>query len=118
MRFAGHTDVVPEGEIELWDYPPFSGKIENGKIFGRGAVDMKGSIASYLSSVIKWIENNQSFKGSISFLITGDEEGPAINGTSKVLDWMETNNQIPDMCIVGEPTNKNKIGDTIKIGRR
>ena len=116
--FAGHTDVVPEGEIELWDYPPFSGKIENGKIFGRGAVDMKGSIASYLSSVIKWIENNQSFKGSISFLITGDEEGPAINGTSKVLDWMETNNQIPDMCIVGEPTNKNKIGDTIKIGRR
>ena len=116
--FAGHSDVVPEGDLKLWDYSPFGGEIKNGKIFGRGAVDMKGSIASYLSSVIKWIKNNESFKGSISFLITGDEEGPAINGTSKVLDWMKTNDQLPDMCIVGEPTNKNKVGDTVKIGRR
>ena len=116
--FAGHSDVVPEGDSKLWEFSPFDGKISNGKIFGRGAVDMKGSIASYLSAAIDWIEKNKSFEGSISFLITGDEEGPAINGTRKVLDWMKASGQIPDMCIVGEPTNATKVGDTIKIGRR
>ena len=116
--FAGHSDVVPEGDIEHWKFSPFDGEISDGKIFGRGAVDMKGSIASYLSAAIDWIKKNKSFDGSISFLITGDEEGPAINGTRKVLEWMEANGQIPDMCVVGEPTNTTKVGDTIKIGRR
>ena len=116
--FAGHSDVVPEGDIKHWEFSPFDGEISDGKIFGRGAVDMKGSIASYLSAAIDWIKKNKSFDGSISFLITGDEEGPAINGTRKVLEWMEANGQIPDMCVVGEPTNTTKVGDTIKIGRR
>jgi succinyl-diaminopimelate desuccinylase len=116
--FAGHSDVVPEGDIKHWEFSPFDGEISDGKIFGRGAVDMKGSIASYLSAAIDWITKNKSFDGSISFLITGDEEGPAINGTRKVLEWMEANGQIPDMCVVGEPTNTTKVGDTIKIGRR
>ena len=116
--FAGHSDVVPEGDIKHWEFSPFDGEISDGKIFGRGAVDMKGSIASYLSAAIDWINKNKSFDGSISFLITGDEEGPAINGTRKVLEWMEANGQIPDMCVVGEPTNTTKVGDTIKIGRR
>ena len=116
--FAGHSDVVPEGNIKHWEFSPFDGEISDGKIFGRGAVDMKGSIASYLSAAIDWIKKNKSFDGSISFLITGDEEGPAINGTRKVLEWMEANGQIPDMCVVGEPTNTTKVGDTIKIGRR
>ena len=104
--FAGHTDVVPEGDGSSWLHPPFGGNIHEGKVFGRGAVDMKGSIASYIGSVIKWLKVNPGFKGSLSFLITGDEEGPAVNGTIKVLNWMEENNQIPDMCLVGEPTNK------------
>ena len=116
--FAGHSDVVPEGDIKHWEFSPFDGEISDGRIFGRGAVDMKGSIASYLSAAIDWIKKNKSFDGSISFLITGDEEGPAINGTRKVLEWMEANGQIPDMCVVGEPTNTTKVGDTIKIGRR
>jgi succinyl-diaminopimelate desuccinylase len=116
--FAGHSDVVPEGDIKHWEFSPFDGEISDRKIFGRGAVDMKGSIASYLSAAIDWIKKNKSFDGSISFLITGDEEGPAINGTRKVLEWMEANGQIPDMCVVGEPTNTTKVGDTIKIGRR
>ena len=116
--FAGHTDVVPEGDGSSWLHPPFGGNIHEGKVFGRGAVDMKGSIAAYIGSVIKWLKVNPGFKGSLSFLITGDEEGPAVNGTIKVLNWMEENNQIPDMCLVGEPTNKLHIGDTLKIGRR
>ena len=118
LCFAGHTDVVPAGDYSLWEHSPFGGDIKGNKIFGRGAVDMKGAIASFVSAVINWITVNKTFTGSISFLLTGDEEGPAINGTSKVLKWMDENNQIPDMCIVGEPTNKNKIGDTVKIGRR
>ena len=116
--FAGHTDVVPAGNIETWKYPPFEGKIVEEKIFGRGAVDMKGSIASFVAAIIRWCENNNSFNGSLSLLITGDEEGEAINGTKRVLEWMKGNNHIPDMCIVGEPTNQNEIGDMIKIGRR
>lgn len=118
LCFAGHTDVVPAGDYNLWEHSPFGGDIKGNKIFGRGAVDMKGAIASFASAVINWIKDNKKFTGSISFLLTGDEEGPAINGTSKVLKWMDENNQIPDMCIVGEPTNKEEIGDTVKIGRR
>lgn len=114
LCFAGHTDVVPAGDLSGWKHDPFSGTIEDGTLFGRGTSDMKGSIASFVSAVAE-IEN---FDGSISLLITGDEEGPAINGTVKMLQWLEENNQVPDICIVGEPTNVNDIGDMAKIGRR
>ena len=93
LCFAGHTDVVPAGDYNLWEHSPFGGDIEGNKIFGRGAVDMKGAIASFASAVINWIKDNKKFTGSISFLLTGDEEGPAINGTSKVLKWMDENNE-------------------------
>ena len=118
LCFAGHTDVVPEGDASEWSYPPFEAKIKDNIIYGRGAVDMKGGIASFLAAVFKYLKETPNFKGSISFLITGDEEGLALNGTKKVLEWMDEKNQIPDLCIVGEPTNLNKIGDNIKIGRR
>ena len=116
--FAGHTDVVPAGNLGSWSHPPFEGKIFKDTIYGRGAVDMKGAIAAYVSATISWIKANQRFKGSLSFLITGDEEGEAQNGTKMVLEWMKKNNHIPDFCIVGEPTSKKKLGDMIKIGRR
>ncbi len=115
--YAGHTDVVPTGDVNLWDYEPFSAHIEDGILYGRGASDMKGSVAAFVASVSSYLENNP-IKGSISLLITGDEEGPAINGTVKVLKWMEENGHIPDVAIVGEPTNPDYLGQEIKIGRR
>ncbi|MDG1437746.1 MAG: succinyl-diaminopimelate desuccinylase, partial [Emcibacteraceae bacterium] len=114
LCYAGHTDVVPIGDIKDWIHPPFDGVIDNGTLYGRGTSDMKCGIASFVAAVSELDE----FNGSISLLITGDEEGPAINGTIKMLDWLKENNQIPDVCIVGEPTNINKIGDMVKIGRR
>jgi succinyl-diaminopimelate desuccinylase len=118
LCFAGHTDVVPEGLLDGWTHGPFSGEIADGFIFGRGACDMKGSVAAFAAAAIDFVRGRSKFKGSISFLITGDEEGPAINGTVKVLQWMRENGHIPDHCIVGEPSCVDTLGDTIKIGRR
>ena len=118
LSFAGHTDVVPEGDESLWNTPPFEGKNDGEKIIGRGAADMKGSISSFISAASIFLENKEEFNGSIALIITGDEEGPAINGTEKLLSWMEENNHTFDDCIVGEPTNPNKLGEMIKIGRR
>jgi succinyl-diaminopimelate desuccinylase len=116
--FAGHTDVVPVGDVKDWTHPPFAAEIHDGQIYGRGATDMKGSNAAFTAAAIEFVNTNPKFKGSISFLITGDEEGPAINGTIKVLKWMKENDHLPDHCLVGEPTCVDQLGDTIKIGRR
>ena len=119
LSFAGHTDVVPEGDETLWESPPFDGINDGNKIVGRGAVDMKGSIGSFISAISIFLDKNgKQFNGSISLMITGDEEGKAVNGTQKLLEWMEKNNHTFDDCIVGEPTNPNKLGEMIKIGRR
>ena len=118
LCFAGHTDVVPEGIVENWTHQPFAADIADGFIYGRGATDMKGSVAAFSAAAIDFVRTAGKFKGSISFLITGDEEGPAINGTVKVLQWMAENGHIPDHCLVGEPSCVDKLGDTIKIGRR
>jgi len=119
LCFAGHTDVVPVGDEAAWTHPPFGAEIHDGVLFGRGAVDMKAAIACFASAAARYLgEQKDTFTGSISFLITGDEEGPAINGTIKMLDWMGANGQSMDACIVGEPTNTDTLGETIKIGRR
>ncbi len=115
--FAGHTDVVPVGDAAAWTFDPFGGEIIDGYICGRGTADMKGAIAAFAAAALNFISEKHP-KGSISFLITGDEEGPSVNGTKKVLDWMKENGEKPDFCIVGEPTSKEKLGDMIKIGRR
>ncbi|HEY4174091.1 MAG TPA: succinyl-diaminopimelate desuccinylase, partial [Rhodopila sp.] len=114
--FAGHTDVVPVGAAN-WRSDPFGGEVRNGVLYGRGACDMKGAIAAFVSGVAQYLESGAP-KGSISFLITGDEEGPATDGTVKVLEWMRANDQVPDFCLVGEPTCPVKLGDMVKIGRR
>ena len=121
--FAGHTDVVPVGEIGDWKNDPFAGDVVEGEMIGRGAVDMKGGIACFLAATQSYLKSasggkNVTLPGSISFLITGDEEGPAINGCDKLLKWARERGEIFDACIVGEPVNPDKIGDTIKIGRR
>jgi succinyl-diaminopimelate desuccinylase len=118
LCFAGHTDVVPEGLADMWTHAPFAAEIADGFIYGRGACDMKGSVAAFAAAAVDFVRSSPKFKGSISFLITGDEEGPAINGTVKVLRWMRDNNHVPDHCIVGEPSCAERLGDTIKIGRR
>jgi succinyl-diaminopimelate desuccinylase len=118
LCFAGHTDVVPEGILESWTHSPFAAEIADGYIYGRGASDMKGSVAAFAGAAIDFVRAAGKFKGSLSVLITGDEEGPAINGTVKVLQWMYDNGHIPDHCIVGEPSCADRLGDTIKIGRR
>jgi succinyl-diaminopimelate desuccinylase len=114
--FAGHTDVVPVGAAN-WRDNPFGGEIRDGVLYGRGACDMKGAIAAFTAGVAKYLEHAKP-KGSISYLITGDEEGPAIDGTVKVLEWMKAHDQIPDFCLVGEPTCPVQLGDMVKIGRR
>jgi succinyl-diaminopimelate desuccinylase len=118
LMFAGHTDVVPVGEEAAWMHPPFAAEIAYGEMFGRGAVDMKGGIACFLAAVARHVEKRGQPKGSVSFLITGDEEGPAINGTVKLLEWAAARGETWDASIVGEPTNPEKLGDMIKIGRR
>jgi succinyl-diaminopimelate desuccinylase len=115
--FAGHTDVVPAGDEKDWSHPPFGGDVDDGILYGRGAVDMKGAIAAFVIAAIEHIEK-ASPQGRISFLITGDEEGDAINGTRPVLDWLEQNNLMPDSFLVGEPTNSESVGDMVKNGRR
>jgi succinyl-diaminopimelate desuccinylase len=116
--FAGHTDVVPVGDLKSWTVNPFGGVIKNQKLIGRGVSDMKGSIACFISAVSEFLKKNKKLKGSISFLITGDEETIAINGTQKVIEKLIQKKEKIDFCIVGEPTNENRLGDMIKIGRR
>jgi succinyl-diaminopimelate desuccinylase len=119
LVFAGHTDVVPPGDETRWCHPPFAGEIAENMLFGRGAVDMKGAIACKLAAVFGYLAaNGGQPKGSISFLITGDEEGIAVNGTVKLLQWAAARGQRFDHCVLGEPTNPGALGDMIKIGRR
>jgi succinyl-diaminopimelate desuccinylase len=119
LMFAGHTDVVPPGEEAAWTHPPFAGEVADGRLFGRGAVDMKGAIACFLAAALDHlVANGGRPKGSISFLITGDEEGDAVNGTIKLLAWAAERGEKFDHCILGEPTNPAALGDAIKIGRR
>lgn len=116
--FAGHTDVVPTGPEEKWTYPPFEPTIVDGMLYGRGAADMKGSVAAFLTATERFIANHPDHKGSISYLITSDEEGPSVNGTVKVIEALEARNEKIDMCIVGEPSSTTECGDVIKNGRR
>ncbi len=120
LSFAGHTDVVPVGDEKAWTVPPFSGEIRDGILYGRGAVDMKGCIAAYAAAALKFLQHKGGSlpRGSLSFLITGDEEGPSINGTIKVLQWLKDRDEVIDACLVGEPSNPKALGDEIKIGRR
>ena len=118
LMFAGHTDVVPPGDAASWRHPPFSAEVENGEMYGRGAVDMKGGIACFVAAVARHVEKRGKLKGSVSLLITGDEEGPSINGTVKLLDWAVSKGEKWDAAVVGEPTNPDRLGDMIKIGRR
>ena len=118
LCYAGHTDVVPAGDENAWTYPPFSAEIDNGIMYGRGTSDMKGANIAFLIATKRFLEKTENFKGSISFLITGDEEDDAINGTVKVMDWMIQNNHTPDVCLVGESSNICELGEEIKIGRR
>ena len=116
--YAGHTDVVPPGNYKDWTVNPFKPIVKNNYLIGRGANDMKSSIACFVSAVSKYIKNNPKFNGSISFLITGDEEGLAVNGTKKVVEYLRKKKEKINFCIVGEPTNPNRLGEMIKIGRR
>lgn len=118
FTFAGHTDVVPPGPLEQWHTPPFAPKIINRMLYGRGAADMKGSLAAMVVAVERFIEQNPNHNGSLSFLITSDEEGPFINGTTRVVDSLIARNELIDMCIVGEPSSSNWLADVIKNGRR
>ena len=116
--FAGHTDVVPVGDRGAWTADPFAGEVKDGLLYGRGAADMKGAIACFAAAVSRFLAKRKNFGGSISFLITGDEEGPAVNGTVKMLDWAYKRGEKFDACIVGEPTNPKALGDMMKVGRR
>ena len=117
--FAGHSDVVPVGDRTGWRDDPFSAEVRDGKLYGRGASDMKGAIAAFVAATARFLDKHEkNLKGSISLLITGDEEGPAINGTRKMLKWLDANDERLDVCLVGEPTNPERLGDMIKIGRR
>lgn len=119
LMFAGHTDVVPVGDEARWTHGPFAGDIVDGILYGRGAADMKGGVAASIAATLNFLaEQGENFKGSIAFLITGDEEGPAVNGTVKLLEWAKARGEKFDHCILGEPTNPNTLGDMIKIGRR
>ena len=119
LCFAGHTDVVPAGNLAAWTVPPFAAEICDGVLYGRGAVDMKGGVACFVAAAMRHLDRRGGKTGgSISLLITGDEEGPSINGTSKVLDWLKARGERLDACLVGEPSNPEALGDEIKIGRR
>jgi succinyl-diaminopimelate desuccinylase len=119
LCFAGHTDVVPTGETQAWSFDPFAATVKDGVLCGRGAVDMKGAIAAFIAAAESFLaRRGPSFAGSISLLITGDEEGVAVNGTRKVLEWLKARGEAIDACLVGEPTSASELGDMIKIGRR
>jgi succinyl-diaminopimelate desuccinylase len=117
LVFAGHTDVVPPGDTAHWRFPPFSATVADGQIWGRGAADMKGGVAAALAAALRFVARGP-FAGSISFLLTGDEEGPAVNGTVKLIDWARKRGERFDHCLLGEPTSVAALGDTIKNGRR
>ena len=118
LCYAGHTDVVPTGDLAAWRDDPFAGVVRDGVLYGRGACDMKGGIAAFIAGLTDFLAAHPDHKGSISLLITGDEEARSVDGTAKVLEWMAANGQIPDMALVGEPTSRAELGDIIKIGRR
>ena len=118
LMFAGHTDVVPTGDLARWRFDPFSAEIADGMVWGRGAVDMKGGVAASVAAVLAYLAKHGRPRGSIAFLLTGDEEGPAVNGTIKLLEWAKARGERFDHCILGEPTNPDALGDMIKIGRR
>ncbi len=119
LCFAGHTDVVPVGDAAGWSFEPFAGTVREAALCGRGAVDMKGAIAAFIAAAQRFLDDHGvGFTGSISLLITGDEEGDAINGTRKVLEWLTQQGEVIDACLVGEPTSAQSLGDMIKIGRR
>ena len=118
LVFAGHTDVVPTGPIEQWHYPPFSATVQDGILHGRGAADMKGSLAAMVTACQQFVVNHPNHRGSIALLITSDEEGPANNGTVKVVEMLCDREEIIDWCVVGEPTSREQTGDVIKNGRR
>lgn len=115
LCFAGHVDVVPPGDASHWTHPPFSGEVAQGRLYGRGAVDMKGAVAASLAAALR---HGRPEKGRLSFLITGDEEGPALDGTVKVVEWLKAKGERIDHCVLGEPTNPAALGDMVKIGRR
>ena len=114
FAFAGHTDVVPVGDTAAWSLDPFAAEVRDGQLVGRGAADMKGAIAAFVAAVARV----GPLPGSLSLIITGDEEGPATFGTARLLEWMEANGHVPDACLVGEPTSLRTLGDTVKVGRR
>jgi succinyl-diaminopimelate desuccinylase len=117
--FAGHADVVPPGDEALWRHPPFAAEVADGKVYGRGASDMKGPLAAMVAAAIAFARDSKpDFRGSVSLLVTCDEEGPSVDGTARVLGWLAENDLVPDHCIVGEPTSSDALGDAIKIGRR
>ncbi len=118
FAFAGHTDVVPTGPVEQWDVPPFEPQVIDGVLYGRGAADMKGSLAAMITATERFIAAHPDHKGSIAYLITSDEEGPSINGTVKVVEHLQARNEKIDMCLVGEPSSTHKLGDVVKNGRR
>lgn len=118
LVFAGHTDVVPTGPAERWKSPPFAAEVIDGQLYGRGAADMKGSIAAFIVAVENFLQKNPNPKGSIALLLTSDEEGPAVEGTVRVIEALKARNEAIDYCIVGEPTCDKVMGDTIKNGRR
>ena len=118
LVFAGHTDVVPTGDEKKWSSPPFQPEIRDGMLYGRGAADMKGSIAAFMVAIEEFVDSHPEHSGSIGLLITADEEGPAINGTIKVVEHLQQRNEPIDYCIVGEPSSTNVVGDVIKNGRR
>lgn len=117
FAFNGHTDVVPAGDPDLWTHPPFSGEEEDGILWGRGAVDMKSGVAAFVAAAVQLVQHFPP-RGSVSIMVTGDEEGTSTDGTPAILDWMRRNGQRADICLVGEPTSVATLGDTIKIGRR
>lgn len=116
--FAGHTDVVPAGERALWSVDPFGAERRDSHLYGRGAVDMKGAIAAFIAALTRHLAAHPHPPGTLSLLITSDEEGEARDGTARVLEWLAARNLIPDFCLVGEPTSRARVGDTVKIGRR
>jgi succinyl-diaminopimelate desuccinylase len=118
LCFAGHTDVVPTGPVEQWKFPPFEPTLEDGMLYARGTADMKGSLAAMVTACERFVAEHPDHHGRIAFLITSDEEGPAINGTVKVVEWLQQNNEQITWCVVGEPSSTNTVGDVIKNGRR
>ncbi len=118
LCFAGHTDVVPAGDLNDWHSQPFEPVFKDGYLYGRGSADMKGSLAAMLTATEGFIEQHPKHSGQIAFLITSDEEGPATNGTTRVVDWLKTQGTVPQWCVIGEPSSAERLGDTVKNGRR